>query len=162
MRLARDLAYRLILRGCFSRALPLSQEVLHHFSAPAELAMVWSDIARAAAGAGELEVFESAWAQSLVLIERGNLDPFTINIMLNLAHGAAFRGDALRSSLMANRALRLARERKEGSSVLEAEALLDSLRSQQVKRPSVLGVSRTSKQLVETFVRALQEERAAP
>lgn len=158
-RLARDLAYRTILRGAFAEALPLAQEVLQHFTAPAERALVWSDIARAAAGAGEVGQFEMAWAQAYLLIETENLDPFTINIMLNLAHGAASRGDGFRAALMGARAVQLATERNESGSVFEGEALLDSLRENRaITRPSDPG--RGSRAVVEEFLRMLVHERA--
>ncbi|HEX8691258.1 MAG TPA: hypothetical protein VF746_02360 [Longimicrobium sp.] len=161
-RLARDLEYRFIQRGYFGRALPLAQEVLEHFTAPAERALVWSDIARAAAGAGNLEVFERAWTQAFFPVEEGLTEPFTIAILLNLAHGAAFRGEAARASVPARQAMELARARQEGQSVLEAEALLDSLRSVRSEpAPAPDHPSRATDAVTEVFLRTLQQDRAA-
>jgi tetratricopeptide (TPR) repeat protein len=123
-RLARDLAYRWILRGHFDRALPLAQEVLPHFTAPGIRALIWSDIARAAGGGGDDDVFERAWAQAKVLLDGGMGEPYEITILLNLAHGAALRGEVTRASLQAHKAAELARRRGEPQSVMEAEALL--------------------------------------
>jgi tetratricopeptide (TPR) repeat protein len=160
-RLARDLAYRWMLRGHFNLALPLSVEVLQHFTAPADRALVWSDIARAAAGVGDAETFERAWAEAWLAAERASLEPFTINILLNLAHGAAFRSDLPRARLTATKALSLASSRREAQSILEAEALLDSLPGddEEVSRPK--DRSPTAEIVADAFLRTLREERAA-
>jgi tetratricopeptide (TPR) repeat protein len=128
-RLARDLAFRWIQRGYFERALPLAKEVIAHFDAPADTALAWSDIARAAAGAGELEDFETAWASAWVAVKTGAVEPFGADILLNLTHAAAFRGDLTRAAMAGHEALKVARARKESQSILEAEAVLDSLHS---------------------------------
>lgn len=159
-RLARDLAYRWTLRGHFDRGLRLAQEVLHHFVAPAERALVLSDIVRAAAGAGQHEIFEDSWAHAWVLLHSENIDPFAINVLLNLAHGAAFRGDGTRAIMTASWALRLARARQEGQSAFEAESVLDSLRSARASEPRVHPESAAPEVVEETFIRTLQRERA--
>ncbi|HEU4562904.1 MAG TPA: hypothetical protein VFS20_34050 [Longimicrobium sp.] len=158
-RLARDLAYRWILGGCFDRALPLAQEVLKHFSSPALRALVWSDIARAAAGAGEDEIFEHAWAQAKVLVDAGAAEPYRITILLNLAHGAAFRGEVARAKLPAGHAADLARHRGEPQSLLEADALLDSLHS--ARRIVPEPVEHRPGDLLDQILRLLQESGAA-
>ena len=158
-RLARDLAYRWILRGYFDRALRLAQAVLPHFNTPALRTLVWSDIARAAAGAGEDEAFESAWAQARVLLDDGVGEPYRITILLNLAHGAAFRGEGARARLPASEALELARSRGEPQSVLEAEALLDSIRTAFVVPPGSTAGHRDGG-LIDTVLRLLAESRA--
>jgi tetratricopeptide (TPR) repeat protein len=159
-RLARDLAYRWILRGHFERALPLSQEVLHHFTSPADRALVWSDIARAAAGAGEVEVFEDAWLEAMVLLRQKNVEPFATNILLNLAHGALSRSDPARALAPAKRALELGRERQEHQYVFETEALLDSLRSTRPQISEARPGSASASEVAATFIRVLQQERA--
>jgi tetratricopeptide (TPR) repeat protein len=158
-RLARDLGYRWILRGYFERALPLAQEVLGHFTAPGLRALVWSDIARAAAGAGEEEAYETAWAQAKVLLDSGSTEPYSITILLNLAHGAAFRGEVARANFPARKAAALARIRGEPQFVLEAEALLDSLYSAGFVRPE-RGPPRLAGDLVDDVLRILKEHRA--
>jgi len=158
-RLARDLAYRWILRGYFDRALPLAQEVLRHFATPGLRALAWSDIARAAAGAGDEDVFERAWAQAKVLLDEGMSEPYGITILLNLAHGAAFRGEVARARLPARQAAELARSRGEPQSVLEAEALLASLLSAGRASPE-RPPPRRAGNLVDEVLRLLQEHRA--
>jgi len=162
-RLARDLAFRWIQRGYFERALPLAKEVLSHFQAPADRALTWSDIARAAAGAGELEEFETAWASAWVAVRTGTVEPFGGDILLNLTHAAAFRGDATRASMTGREAIAVATARNEHQVILEAESVLDSLRSAQ----TVPVHSRVAEDDLETyplsrrFVRVLQGARAA-
>lgn len=158
-RLARDLAYRWILRGRFACALPLAQEILHHFSAPADRALVWSDIVRAAAGAGDLETFENAWARAWVFLEAENIDPFRTTILLNLAHGAASVGADTRAVMSARRALDVARERQESQSVLEAEALLGSLDPMRNRFDREHQQETTSDHLAELFIRTLRIDR---
>jgi tetratricopeptide (TPR) repeat protein len=158
-RLARDLGYRWILRGYFERALPLAQEVLGHFTTPGLRALVWSDIARAAAGAGDEGAFETAWAQAKVLLDSGATDPYTTTILLNLAHGAAFRGEVARANFPARTAAEIARARGEPQFVLEAEALLDSLHSAGFIRPE-RGPPRLAGDLVDEVLRIMKEHRA--
>lgn len=158
-RLARDLAYRWILRGYFDRALPLAQEVMQHLSTPGLRTLVWSDIARAAAGAGDDETFETAWARARVLLDEGVGDPHRITILLNLAHAAAFRGEAVRARLPASKALELARQRGEPQSVLEAESLLDSLHLA-VIAPSAPKAEHPDGSLVDAVLKLLREDRA--
>jgi tetratricopeptide (TPR) repeat protein len=126
-RLARDLALRWTLLGYFERALPLLQEVLPHFSAPAERALVWSDIARAAAGSGAVESFEDAWAQARVLLSTHSIDPWPAAILVNLAHAAAFLGERSRAEWAAARAAQIAAQRKESTLRLAAEVLVADL-----------------------------------
>ncbi|HKP77168.1 MAG TPA: tetratricopeptide repeat protein [Longimicrobiaceae bacterium] len=162
-RLARDLAFRWIQRGYFARALPLVKEVLAHFHAPADRALTWSDIARAAAGAGELEEFETAWASAWVAVKSGAVEPFGADILLNLTHAAAFRGDATRATMTGREAMAVARARKEYQAVLEAESVLDSLGSAPIgSAPSGRAEDDPDTHpLSRRFVRVLQGARAA-
>jgi tetratricopeptide (TPR) repeat protein len=159
-RLARDLAFRWLQRGYFERALPLSCEVLRHFSAPADRALIWSDIARAAAGCGQVETFEDAWAQAYALTKQDHTEPFTVDILLNLAYAAAFRRDVVRGSMTAQRAAELARQRKQGTVVLEAEGVLSSLNAaaSPVLRPQQAGEAIPG--IASRFVEVLERVRA--
>jgi len=159
-RLARDLAFRWIQRGYFERALPLAKEVLAHFGSPADRALAWSDIARAAAGAGELEDFETAWASAWVAVRAGAVEPFGADILLNLTHAAAFRGDVTRAAMAGRDAINVAKARKESQSVLEAEAVLDSLRFPTSVPPVAARQDPVPYPLSRRFVRVLQGARA--
>jgi tetratricopeptide (TPR) repeat protein len=159
-RLARDLAWRWMLLGHFERALPLAQEALSHFVGPADRALLWSDIARAAAGAGDVDEFENAWAQTRVLFADHPMDPWPADILVNLAHAAAFLGERTRAAWAAGKAVETARARKESTLLLSAEAILDSL-----ARTPRLPASRPARgepdTLVERFVGRLRAARAA-
>jgi tetratricopeptide (TPR) repeat protein len=159
-RLARDLAFRWIQRGYFDRALPLAREVIGHFAVPADRALVWSDIARAAAGCGEVEIFEDAWAKAYGLATQENVEPFTVDILLNLAHAAGTRNDPVRGTMSARRALELARERKEGQLMLEAEAVLSSIQTRKLVAPPQMPVNGGNVEIADRFVQALQLARA--
>lgn len=158
-RLARDLAFRWIQRGYFDRALPLAREVVAHFAVAADRALVWSDIARAAAGCGEVEVFEDAWAKAYGLATQENVEPFTVDILLNLAHAAVSRSDPVRGTMAARRALALAQERKEGQLVLEAEAVLSSVQNRKLVAPHIPEAD-GNVEVAYKFVQALQLARA--
>jgi tetratricopeptide (TPR) repeat protein len=160
-RLARDLAFRWIQRGYFERALPLAREVIAHFAVPADRALAWSDVARAAAGCGEAEIFEDAWARAYGLATQDKVEPFTVDILLNLAHAAATRSDPVRGAMAARRALELAKERKEGQMMLEAEAVLGSVQARKVLPPPQMPSGPGDAEIAQKFVQALQVARAA-
>lgn len=159
-RLARDLAWRWMVRGYFDRALPLAQEALTHFVAPADRALLWSDVARAAAGAGALDIFEDAWAQARVLFSQHVMDPWPADILVNLAHAACSIGERSRASWAATRAVEVARSRKESTLLLSAEAILDSL-AHRPAPPLIAPAKHESDLLVDTFVARLRAARAA-
>lgn len=160
-RLARDLAFRWIQRGYFDRALPLALEVLEHFHAPADRALTWSDVARAAAGCGDAEQFETAWATAWVTYRAGTAEPFACDLLLNLTHAAAFRGDETRAAMTGREAIRLARERKEGQTILETEAVLDSMRGLPALRHVANEAEPVPYPLSRRFVRVLEQARTA-
>ncbi|HET6230465.1 MAG TPA: hypothetical protein VFE05_10390 [Longimicrobiaceae bacterium] len=126
VRLARDLSRRWTVLGHFERSLPLACETLHHFSAPVDLALVWADIARAAGGAGRRAEFEDAWAEAWVLVKRGVAVSVAADVLIDLARGAGSLAELPRAAHAASRALAIASERKEGRTILEAEALIES------------------------------------
>jgi tetratricopeptide (TPR) repeat protein len=159
-RLARDLAWRWMVRGYFERALPLAQEALAHFNSPADRALLWSDIARAAAGAGALEIFEDAWAQTRVLFSEYPMDPWPADILVNLAHAAATSGERTRAAWAATKAVEIARSRSESTLVLTAEAILDSL-SHEPTPTLVTAAKQEPDSFVDRFVARLRAARAA-
>jgi tetratricopeptide (TPR) repeat protein len=160
-RLARDLAWRWMVLGYFARALPLAWEALAHFTVPADRALLWSDIARAAAGAGAIDKFEDAWAQTRVLFSEYPMDPWPADILVNLAHAAASVGERSRANWAATRAVETARARKESTLVLAAEAILDSLAHAPALTVQVKPTSKEADLLVDRFVARLRAARAA-
>jgi tetratricopeptide (TPR) repeat protein len=160
-RLARDLAWRWMVLGYFARALPLAQEALAHFTVPADRALLWSDIARAAAGAGAIDKFEDAWAQTRVLYSDHPMDPWPADILVNLAHAAASAGERSRANWAATLAVEIARARKESTLLLAAEAILDSLAHAPALTVQVRPTNKEADLLVERFVTRLRAARAA-
>ncbi|HEU4561317.1 MAG TPA: tetratricopeptide repeat protein [Longimicrobium sp.] len=162
VRLARDLAHRWTVLGFFERALPLAVEMLNHFHRPVDRAQVWAGVGRAAGGAGDGSTFEDAWIETWSLVKRGLADPYAADVLIDLAHGAASLGDIRRAEHAAREALRIARERKEGHSVLVAEALLDSVRAKPLAEPPTPQNHATSGSSLEArLLLALQGLRAA-
>jgi tetratricopeptide (TPR) repeat protein len=160
-RLARDLAWRWMLLGYFERALPLAQEALAHFTTPADRGLLWSDIARAAAGTGDVDTFEDAWAQTRVLSSGHSMDPFMADILVNLAHAAASLNERSRAFWAATRAVETASSRKEGTLLLAAEAILESLANNSRLFDGHRPAGRHSDSLVDHFVQRLRAARAA-
>jgi hypothetical protein len=89
-----------------------------------------------------------------------NVEPFTVDILLNLAHAAASRSDPIRGRMAAQRALELATERKEGQLVLEAEAVLSSVQTRQFVPLQKMPPGNVDSGIAERFVQALQTTRA--
>lgn len=160
VRLARDLSHRWTVLGFFARALPLMLESVNHFTRPVDRAQVWAGVGRAAGGAGEFGAFEDAWAETWSLVRQGLTDPFTADVLLDLAHGAASLGETRRAAHAATKALEIARQRKEGHSILAAESLLDSLHIPAEVKPSGTPPE-AMPELARGILRALQEQRAA-
>jgi tetratricopeptide (TPR) repeat protein len=164
VRLARDLSHRWTVLGYFARALPLALEALNHFSRPVDRAQVWAGVGRAAGGAGEFSIFEDAWIETWALVRQGLAHPFAADVLMDLAHGAASLRDLQRASHAATTALGIARERKEGHTILAAEALLDSLRPvrNDAAAPAISSAATPTASGVEAgLLRALQAHRTA-
>lgn len=68
--LGHDWAFALILRRFYSHAIPLVESAISRVRPPAFRTLMFSTLARAAAGAGQLAVHEKAEAQTLRLIMR--------------------------------------------------------------------------------------------
>lgn len=94
-----------------------------------------------------------------MLVDAGEAEPHCIAILLNLAHGAAFRGEVVRAKQPAQRAADLVKHRGELQSVLEADSLLDSLHaSRRMIRPEL--VERRPSDLLDQILRLLQDTAA--
>jgi tetratricopeptide (TPR) repeat protein len=162
-RLARDLGFRWILRGSFHYALPLAQEALAHFSSPADRGLVLSDVARAGAACGELEIAEDAWAQAYALTLTASVAPFEADILLNLTHASISRQDEIRARITGHRAIEAARKGSRSELLLEAEAALDSLRSElmpHLRSPIDQDVQAAREELATSFVSTLRRVRS--
>jgi tetratricopeptide (TPR) repeat protein len=126
-RLARDLSHKMAVLGDYHRALPVALETLHHFTTPVDRVLVWATIGLAAGGACDSAVYEDAWFEMWTLVRQQLVVPVAAVVLLDLARGALALGDEWRAEYAAMGALKIARERAEGHTSLEAEAFLRDL-----------------------------------
>lgn len=122
--LAHDVAWFWMLRHDFERALPVFRAVLRHVPRPTERMVVLSNVARAAAGAGDLHGFEAAWKDVWRLRETRTDGERVAEAMVNLAHGALAAGDLTRLEMAASHAIRVATLRDEAQHRMAGEDLL--------------------------------------
>jgi tetratricopeptide (TPR) repeat protein len=128
-RLAYDVAYHWMLEGLCEQALRVGRALEGHFDTPAERAVALGLIARSGGGSGERAAFHGARARLDALVETGTAQETAARALLGVAYGAASLGDWPLAEQYAERALRLANERREGRVVMAAEAALDFVRS---------------------------------
>lgn len=113
----------------FREALSVLRELLPLVSRPAERVRLVANLARAAAGAGERALFETAWAEALARMADDSGEENNADALLVLARGAVLLGDHERVQLACERALLLARSRGEEGVFSEAERLWAEARS---------------------------------
>lgn len=127
-RLAKDVAAFWTNQGCFSRSLPVLEQLLPLFRRPVDRLLVLADVARAAGGLGRRDLFQQAWDESWEIMQSANADEAAARSLLDLAHGAASLGAWDRAERAAQAALDVATRRNEGKVRLTAESVLDSAR----------------------------------
>ncbi|HEU0015134.1 MAG TPA: tetratricopeptide repeat protein [Longimicrobium sp.] len=127
--LAHDVAWHWVLQKQFHRALPVLCALAPHFERHVERMIVTSSIARAAGGAGETEIFETAWGEVWRMVQTRLATERVAEALVNLAHGAAALGQSVRVEMAASQALTVARRRGEAQERLAAEELLAHLRA---------------------------------
>src|SRR5690606_29184768 len=86
--LAHDLAVLWIREGQFGQALPVLQALRPRFESPDEQLLVQANVARAAGGLGNQELFEEAWSQAHCLMVLPQTSSRKAQALLNLARGA--------------------------------------------------------------------------
>lgn len=129
--LAHDIAYFWITQGYCDRALPVLRTLVKHFDDPSLRCGLAGNIGRAAGGAGDRDVFQSAWGEAVELIAahpNAHIVPAT---WLELAHGALSLGAWDRAEDAAQRALDGATRHGHAKTRLTAEALVDAARRHQ-------------------------------
>lgn len=122
--LAHDVAWSWMLLGEHARALPVFQAVVPHVSRPSEKVVVWSNVGRAAGGAGLAILFDRAWNEVWRMVAPHGDAERVAEALINLAHGAASLGERLRVEMAASAALGIAGRRGESQERLAAESLL--------------------------------------
>lgn len=156
--LAHDTAYFWMERGHFQRALDVFQALEHHFLAPEQRLVLLSNVARAAGGVGNRDLFRKAWTQVYRLTKEPELQAITPGCTLELALGASSLGEADRAEQAAEDAYESATRLGQGKVRIEAESLLESIRSGQTDhvKPQQSGrASAKTETLAGDFVRTL-------
>jgi tetratricopeptide (TPR) repeat protein len=121
--LAQDLAFLWTLHGRFLPALELQQRIRSNINGFPERLILESAIARAAAGAGRLDVYERAAAEALTRVPSPEVHEGVAAALLNLAYAASSAGEWDRAVRTAERARRISEQTREGKIRLEAEAV---------------------------------------
>lgn len=85
--LALDLAYGWMLRGYFAVAADVFGALTAHVHRPRERMFLFANLARAAAGSGDLPRFEEAAAEVRVLAEAPGNRRWEVDALLEVAHG---------------------------------------------------------------------------
>lgn len=127
--LAGDVAYFWMERGDFEHSLHVFQALSPHFTTVRDRLITVSNIARAAGGTGQKEVFRKAWTEANRMARNDDVREVAPSCMLELAHGAASLGEWDRAEQAADQALHLATEQKQAKTRLRAEGLLESVRN---------------------------------
>ncbi len=156
-RLAFDLAYRWVDQRRYGPALVLLQECLPSFGSAADRVLVLAAVARAAGGAGDGDAFERAWSEAWAALAEP-AGSVSARVFLDLAHGAAERGERERAGRAARRAVEIAGQRGEARVLLEAESVLASMPGGAPAAGEHAGSRDT---LTSRFVEALRKQRAA-
>jgi tetratricopeptide (TPR) repeat protein len=134
--LGHDIAYFWMQRGYFAQALEVFQRLEGHMSDSRMRLLLASNIARAAAGTGNRELFRKAWTQVYRMIKDPDLQGVVANATLELALGAASLGEWDRAEQAAQESLEQAIKLGQAKVRFRAESLLDSVtrgRNAQVK-----------------------------
>ncbi|HEV2146122.1 MAG TPA: tetratricopeptide repeat protein [Longimicrobiaceae bacterium] len=128
--LAHDVAVFWMLQGFYNRALPVFESVARVLTRPADRLLILSNLARAAGGAGRIDVFTSAWADTWQIVDdKPHLECVTSSL-LRLAYGSALLRDWERVDLAARFALELATRRGQQAVRREAEEVLSAAEQQ--------------------------------
>jgi hypothetical protein len=118
-------------RGYFPAALEVLQALTGSATSERTRLFLAANTARAAAGAGEPEAFEAAWAQALQLLEDPRAASGAAAALLDLGRGAATLSSLQRARDVASRALAIAESEGKQQIRLEAESLLASIAAEE-------------------------------
>ena len=159
--LAHDVAYFWMQRGHFGRALAVFEAVLPLIDHPVERLFVEADLMRAAAGTGDhhlaREVAERVWEK----VGRPECAAGAARALLELGRGALQLGDLDLALRAGTGAVRAAETRKEGKTLMAAEALLEAIRTagaaSRLPATAMAPVSPISESLAGDLVRTLRD-----
>lgn len=127
--LAMDVAYFWMQQGYFERALEVFQALEPQIWNPRARVNTVANLARAAAGSGQRDVFRKSWTEVNRLLRQPGTDETAAGCMLELAAGARSLEEWDRAESAAEQALEIAIARGQAKVRLQAEALLDAIRA---------------------------------
>ncbi|HET7228528.1 MAG TPA: tetratricopeptide repeat protein [Longimicrobium sp.] len=130
--LAHDLGCFWAEQGWFSRALPVIQAAIPLLADTSERVMALANVARASAGAGDRETYESSRAEVMSVLDDPAFSAIASEALVVLAQGDSSLGEWARAEAAATRAVSSAGERGEGRIRMVAEAQLDAIRAARV------------------------------
>ena len=126
--LAHDIAwYWMDSLGDFENASHVFSALLDHVWKPSHRLLICANLARAAAGAGWKEMFESMWLESWGVIRQSVDQEGHAAALAQLALGAGSLGDWERAIIAAEGSLKIGRVRKEAPIVQIVETILRSV-----------------------------------
>jgi tetratricopeptide (TPR) repeat protein len=158
--LGHDIAYFWMQRGYFAQAMEVFQRLEPSAVEPRSRFLITANIARAAAGVGERDLFRKAWTQVYRMMKDPELSTVMANVTLELALGAASLGEWDRAEQAAEEALETAIRQGQGKVRFRAEALLDSIRTGRTAE-SKLGESRKAPAKVDALANDLMRSFSA-
>lgn len=121
--------------GAFASAREVLGAVLPHVHQRGARLMAIANLARAAGGSGAPRLFEAAWTEAWTVLTQTS-EATGADALLALGRGAGSLGQWERANEAASRALAIARTRREGKAICQAETLLDSLRVEERTAPT--------------------------
>ncbi|MEW5928532.1 MAG: hypothetical protein AB1941_13775 [Gemmatimonadota bacterium] len=124
--LAHDVAGFWVLQGQYRRALPVLEVLARILTRSSHRLFALSQLAWAAGGAGQIEVFAKAWIDTWQIIDNQPTLNCVTSSLLRLAYGSALLGDSERVELAAGFAIDLAKRRGEETVLAEARGLLET------------------------------------
>ena len=130
-RVAHDLAHIWSMQGFGSRAQAVFRALLPHFGQPTDRLYVLSNMVRTAGAAGDRASFDEAWGAAWKLVCDPAAAEGCARSVLDMARGAVLIGEHALAVEAAQRCIETATGREEAKARLEAEALLESLRTVQ-------------------------------
>lgn len=164
-RLAHDVAYYWMEQGQFGPAFTVFRR-LDMQRESAETQLMWkSDLARAAAGIGDVETFRRAWDEAQEFFDSAGAEEAWARSYLEFARGALMLNAWEVAERSARRGLEIATRRGESKVRFVAESLLDSAEHHRMlveNRATITDEgARTAEVLAEQFVTSLEPAGAA-
>jgi tetratricopeptide (TPR) repeat protein len=133
-KIAHDLGAYFMNSGDYANALAIFRTLAHCPYSPAETLLLRANTARAAAGVGDLLLFERAWSDARQVITRMGSDQENHAVAMgSLAHAALLAGKIVWAEQIVRRALEVGEVRKETFAIHLAEEVLAAIKQFKAK-----------------------------